>query len=307
MSIPRRVNIVEVGPRDGLQNEKTALTPAQRADLAMRLADCGLRRIEAGSFVAEKMVPQMAGGAEVFARLKNKNAARFSALVPNMRGLEDALRAGAAEVAVFAAASERFSQKNINCSIAESIQRFTRVARAAHDNGVAVRGYVSCIAGCPYEGEVKTAVVAELAARLVDIGCGEVSLGDTIGVGTLPVVQKVVYAAAKMVGASRLAVHFHDTHGQALVNIRAALEAGVATVDSAVAGLGGCPFAPGAAGNAATEDVVYMLRGMDIATGVELKPLVDTAWHVSRLLHRAPASRTAHAMAALTHAGTAQT
>lgn len=302
MNIPRRVNIVEVGPRDGLQNEKTALTPAQRADLAMRLAGCGLRRIEAGSFVAEKMVPQMAGSAEVFARLKNNSAARFGALVPNMRGLEDALRAGAAEVAVFAAASETFSQKNINCSIAESMQRFTRVARAAHDNGVAVRGYISCIAGCPYEGGVKTAVVADLAARLVDIGCGEVSLGDTIGVGTVPVVQEVVYATVKMVDASQLAVHFHDTHGQALVNIRAALEAGVATVDSAVAGLGGCPFAPGAAGNAATEDVVYMLRGMGVATGVDLKSLVDTAWHVSRLLNRPPASRTAHAMAALTDA-----
>lgn len=302
MNIPRRVNIVEVGPRDGLQNEKTALTPARRADLAMRLADCGLRRIEAGSFVAEKTVPQMAGGAEVFARLKNNGAARFSALVPNMRGLEDALRAGAAEVAVFAAASETFSQKNINCSIAESIQRFTRVARTAHDNGVAVRGYISCIAGCPYEGGVKTATVADLAARLVDIGCGEVSLGDTIGVGTVPVVQETLCATVKMVDASQLAVHFHDTHGQALVNIRAALEAGVATVDSAVAGLGGCPFAPGAAGNAATEDVVYMLRGMGVATGVDLKSLVDTAWHVSRLLNRTPASRTAHAMAALTDA-----
>ncbi|MDD9851785.1 MAG: hydroxymethylglutaryl-CoA lyase [Gammaproteobacteria bacterium] len=306
MNIPRRVNIVEVGPRDGLQNEKTVLTPAQRADLAMRLAGCGLRRIEAGSFVAEKMVPQMAGSAEVFARLKN-NSARFSALVPNMRGLEDALRAGVGEVAVFAAASETFSQKNINCSITESIQRFTQVARAAHDNGAAVRGYISCIAGCPYEGGVKTATVADLAARLVDIGCGEVSLGDTIGVGTVPVVQEAVYAAAKMVDASQLAVHFHDTRGQALVNIRAALEAGVATVDSAVAGLGGCPFAPGAAGNAATEDVVYMLHGMDVATGVDLHPLVDTAWHVSRLLKRAPASRTAHAMAAPTHAGTVQT
>jgi len=270
VNIPRRVNIVEVGPRDGLQNEKTVLTPAQRADLAMRLAGCGLRRIEAGSFVAEKMVPQMAGSAEVFARLKS-NSARFSALVPNMRGLEDALRAGVGEVAVFAAASETFSQKNI------------------------------------YEGGVKTATVADLAARLVDIGCGEVSLGDTIGVGTVPVVQEAVYAAAKMVDASQLAVHFHDTRGQALVNIRAALEAGVATVDSAVAGLGGCPFAPGAAGNAATEDVVYMLHGMDVATGVDFHPLVDTAWHVSRLLKRAPASRTAHAMAAPTHAGTVQT
>jgi hydroxymethylglutaryl-CoA lyase len=270
MSLPRRVTVVEVGPRDGLQNEAALVPPATKIAFIEALADAGLRRIEAGSFVSPKWVPQMADSEAVMTALRRRPGVAYAALVPNMQGFARAMAAGVKEVAIFGAASETFSQRNINCSVAESLERFRPVARAAVAGGVALRGYVSCALGCPYEGRVAPAAVVALAAELVAMGCAEVSIGDTIGVGTPHQARDVVGLVADAVGLAAVAVHFHDTYGQALANILACLELGVATIDSAAAGLGGCPYAKGATGNVATEDVVYMLEGLGIETGVEL-------------------------------------
>jgi len=298
MKLPDRVRIVEVGPRDGLQNESVAVSTENKAALIDLLADAGLTSIEAGSFVSAKSAPQMALTADVLARLRPRPGVRLSVLVPNLRGFDAALAAGAREIAVFAAASETFSQHNIDCSIAKSIERFARVVEQATRHGVAARGYVSCVLGCPYEGEIETQRVATIARALSDIGCYEISLGDTIGVGTPLRARELIEIVAREVPLERLAIHFHDTYGQALANIFACLEAGVSVVDSSVAGLGGCPHATGATGNVATEDVIYMLDGMGIETGVDLDALLEAGAFISQCLGRAPASRVARAFAA---------
>lgn len=294
MSIPPCVSIVEVGPRDGLQNERTILSPQIRAEFVARLASAGLSRIEAGSFVSPQAVPQMAGTDQLFA-LVHGDTLRLSALVPNLRGLENALAAGVREIAVFAAASESFSQRNINCSVTESLDRYAAVVAEAAKQGVIARGYVSCALGCPYEGEIDSAQVAAIARAVVEMGCFEISLGDTIGVGTPLRARSLIERTARDIPLEKIAVHFHDTYGQALANILACLEAGVAIVDSSVAGLGGCPFAPGAAGNVATEDVVYMLHGMGVETGVDLDRLVEAGAFACRQLRRTTSSRVAQA------------
>ena len=263
-SLPKSVKIVEVGPRDGLQNEKGAVPTAVKIKLIEDLAEAGLMVIEAGSFVSPKWVPQMADTAEVLAGLKPKPGVTYPVLTPNLKGMEAAIAAGVQDVAIFAAASESFSQKNINCSIAESLQRFEPVMAAAMSHGMRVRGYVSCVMGCPYEGEIAPRAVAKVAGELFAMGCYEISLGDTIGVGTPGKTKRLIEDVAEKVPLAQLAAHFHDTYGQALANILAALQIGIAVVDSAVAGLGGCPYAAGASGNVATEDVVYMLDGMEI-------------------------------------------
>ncbi|KAA0687600.1 hydroxymethylglutaryl-CoA lyase [Azospirillum brasilense] len=295
MRLPKSVRMVEVGPRDGLQNEKQIVPTAVKIGLVDRLTDAGLTAIEAGSFVSPKWVPQMADTPDVFAGIRRKEGVRYVALTPNAKGLEGALAARADEVAVFAAASESFSQKNINCSIAESLDRFVPVLEQAKARGVPVRGYVSCVLGCPYEGEIAPAAVAEVAGRLLGMGCYEVSLGDTIGTGTPAKAQAMISAVAERVPMERIAVHFHDTYGQALANILAALEMGVAVVDSSVAGLGGCPYAKGASGNVASEDVLYMLNGLGIATGVDLDRLVAAGAYISDAIGRPTASKVARA------------
>jgi isopropylmalate/homocitrate/citramalate synthase len=297
MRLPRRVKMVEVGPRDGLQNEPGQVSTATKIALIARLADAGLTAIEAGAFVSPKWVPQMADSAEVLKGLERRPGVSYPVLVPNMKGLEAALAAGADEIAVFGAASEAFSQKNINCSIAESIERFRPVAAAARAKGVRVRGYVSCVLGCPYQGDVKLDAVVDVSRRLDEIGCYEISLGDTIGVGTPGRAQAMVEAVAAVLARERLAVHFHDTYGQALANILACLEAGITVVDSSVAGLGGCPYARGASGNVASEDVCYMLRGLGVETGVDLDRLAEAGRFICGELGRAPASRVAQALA----------
>ncbi|MGR2680240.1 hydroxymethylglutaryl-CoA lyase [Chromobacterium haemolyticum] len=291
------VKIVEVGPRDGLQNEKQPLSTAVKLELIRRLAASGLRSIEAGAFVSPKWVPQMAGSAEVLAGLDLAGPVSYPVLVPNEQGLEAALDAGAREIAVFGAASESFSRRNINASIAESLQRFAPVMARAQAAGVPVRGYVSCVVGCPYEGRIAPAKVAEVAARLLDMGCYEISLGDTIGVGTPSSVLAMLDAVSKAVPITQLAGHFHDTYGMAISNIHACLNAGMMTFDSSVAGLGGCPYAQGASGNVATEDVVYLLHGEGHDTGVDLAALVDTAWFIADALGKPPASKLAYAFA----------
>ncbi len=297
MSVPSRVSVVEVGPRDGLQNEKLTLSPQTRAEFINRLAAAGLTRIEAGSFVSPTAVPQMAHTDETFALVAKKNL-RLAVLVPNLRGLADAIAAGAEEIAVFASASETFSKRNINCSIEESLERYAAVVAEALRHGVMARGYVSCVLGCPYEGAIDGAAVASIAGALLEMGCFEISLGDTIGVGAPLQARRLVERVTAVAPLDKIAVHFHDTYGQALANIFACLEAGVAIVDSSVAGLGGCPFAPGAAGNVATEDVVYMLQRMDIETGVSLDRLLAAGDFACAQLNRAPASRVAQAYAA---------
>ncbi|WP_398314232.1 hydroxymethylglutaryl-CoA lyase [Zoogloea sp.] len=284
MNLPQRVRIVEVGPRDGLQNEKQIVSTDTKVELIARLGAAGLPAIEATSFVSPKWVPQMGDNAEVMARIARLPGVNYPVLTPNLKGFEAALAAGAKEVAVFGAASESFSQKNINCSIAESLDRFVPVVEAARAAGVRVRGYVSCVLGCPYEGEVAPEAVAGVAATLFDMGCYEVSLGDTIGTGTPGKTRRMLDAVARRVPIDKLAGHYHDTYGQALVNIYASLQAGVATFDASVAGLGGCPYAAGASGNVATEDVVYMLDGLGVETGIRLDALVETsAWICERL------------------------
>ncbi|KAA0678547.1 hydroxymethylglutaryl-CoA lyase [Roseomonas genomospecies 6] len=295
MRLPRNVRMVEVGPRDGLQNEKQIVPTAVKIGLVDRLTEAGLTAIEAGSFVSPKWVPQMADTPDVFAGIRRKEGVRYVALTPNAKGLEGALAARADEVAVFAAASESFSQKNINCSIAESLDRFVPVLEQAKGQGVPVRGYVSCVLGCPYEGEIAPEAVAEVAGKLLAMGCYEVSLGDTIGTGTPGKAQAMIAAVSERVPMDRVAVHFHDTYGQALANILAALEMGVAVVDSSVAGLGGCPYAKGASGNVASEDVLYMLNGLGVATGVDLDRLVAAGVYISEAIARPTASKVARA------------
>lgn len=293
MTLPQRVRIVEVGPRDGLQNERQLVPTAVKVELIDRLGRAGLTTIEATSFVSPQWVPQMADNAAVMAALRRLPGVSYPVLTPNRKGLEAALAAGTSEVAVFAAASEAFSQRNINCSIAQSLDRFAPVLEMARGAGVKVRGYVSCVLGCPYEGAVAPQAVAHIAQALADMGCDEISLGDTIGVGTPDKTRRLVEAVAARLPLNRIAGHFHDTYGMAIANISAALDMGVAVFDASVAGLGGCPYAKGAAGNVATEDVVFLLDGMGIASGVDLDRLVDCAWWISRHLGRRPNSKVA--------------
>jgi hydroxymethylglutaryl-CoA lyase len=296
--LPGRVKIVEVGPRDGLQNEKTMVATATKVELINRLNDAGLSVIEATAFVSPKWVPQMADAFEVMAQITRKAGVTYPVLAPNLKGLEAAIASGATEVAVFGAASESFSQKNINCSIAESLDRFRPVTDAAREAGLAVRGYVSCVLGCPYEGEIAPQKVAEVSKALYDMGCYEISLGDTIGTGTPTTAQAMIDAVAKHVPVEKLAAHFHDTYGQALANLLAVLQMGVATIDSSVAGLGGCPYAKGASGNVATEDVVYMLDGLGIETGIDLETLAKTGSWICDQIGRSSASKVNQALAA---------
>jgi len=297
MTLPQQVKIVEVGPRDGLQNE-TAVPVEAKIALVNALAKAGLTYIETGAFVSPKWVPQMADSAEVFAGIDRRAGITYAALTPNLKGFEAAVQAQATEVAIFGAASEAFSQKNINCSIAESLERFAPVIAAAKAQNIKVRGYVSCVLGCPYQGEVSLNDVAYVAETLWNMGCYEVSLGDTIGVGTPLHAQRMLSAVAERVPMQNLALHFHNTYGQALANIASCLPMGVATIDSAVAGLGGCPYAKGASGNVATEDVVYMLHGMGIETGIDLNSLVQAGADICRHLAHGPRSNVAHAMLA---------
>jgi isopropylmalate/homocitrate/citramalate synthase len=297
MALPKSVRIVEVGPRDGLQNESAVVPLAAKVTLIEALVAAGLTTVESGSFVSPKWVPQMGDTAEVMAAIHRVPGVRYPVLVPNLKGLEGALAAKVDEIAVFGAASESFSQKNINCSIAESLERFRPVVEAALAKGIRVRGYISCVLGCPYEGEVAPAAVAKVAKALADMGCYEISLGDTIGTGTPLKAQAMIRAVAAVVPVEQLAVHFHDTWGQALANILACLELGVAVVDSAVAGLGGCPYAKGATGNVATEDVVYMLDGMGIETGVDLAKLAAAGRAITAVIGKAPASKVAQVLA----------
>jgi len=295
MSLPARVRLVEVGPRDGLQNESLPISVADKVTLVDALSDAGLHYIEVGSFVSPKWVPQMAGSAEVFAQIQRKAGVTYAALAPNLRGLEDALAAGVKEVAVFAAASEAFSQRNINCSISESLERFMPLMELAHLHGVQVRGYVSCVLGCPYEGHVSSAQVAAVAGQLAAMGCYEVSLGDTIGTGTPGATRALFEVVSRQVPRDRLAGHFHDTYGQALANIYASLLEGIEVFDSSVAGLGGCPYAKGATGNVATEDVLYMLNGLGIDTGIDLDKLISAGQQICAALKRSSGSRVAKA------------
>ncbi len=292
------VTIVEVGPRDGLQNEKQTLSSATRIELIERLTLCGVPVIEAGSFVSPKWVPQMANTESVIAGLNLQSDTRYPVLVPNMTGFERAIRSGVREIAVFTAASESFSKRNTNCSIAESLTRIAAVVEKARATGIRVRGYISCVLGCPYEGDIEAEAVAVVCEQLMDMGCDEISLGDTIGKGTPAVANALVKTVSSVVPIEQLAVHFHDTYGQALANILACLDAGVRTLDSSVSGLGGCPYASGASGNVASEDVVYMLHGLGLNTGIELKSLATTGDWISKQLQRPNNSR---AGLALTH------
>jgi hydroxymethylglutaryl-CoA lyase len=298
MRLPKFVKIVEVGPRDGLQKERLIVPTDVKIELIDRLTAAGLSAIEATSFVSPKWMPQMADSAQVMAGITRRDGVSYPVLVPNVKGFEAAVAAGATEVAVFGAASETFSQKNINCSIAESMERFAKVISAARKKGVKVRGAVSCALGCPYEGDVQPAAVATVAARMMELGCYEIFLGDTIGVGTPGKAQAMVDAVADKVPREKLAVHFHDTYGQALANILAVLERGISVVDSSVAGLGGCPYAAGASGNVASEDLLYMLNGLGIETGVDLDRLIDAGNYITEIMGRPSGSRVARARSA---------
>ncbi len=297
MAVPSRVKMVEVGPRDGLQNEARPVPAEVKIRLIDLLAEAGLTAIEAGAFVSPKWVPQMADTAQVLAGLVRRPEVSYPVLVPNMTGFESASAAGVREIAVFGAASESFSKRNINCSIDESFQRFAPVVEAAKAEGMKVRGYISCVLGCPYEGEVAPKAVAGVAKRLLDMGCYEISLGDTIGVGTPTKAQAMLQAVGKVVPVEKTAVHFHDTYGQAIANILASLELGVAVVDSSVSGLGGCPYAKGASGNVASEDVLYLLNGLGASTGVDLAKLAAAGAFISGHLGRESGSKVARALA----------
>ncbi|MDY7560090.1 hydroxymethylglutaryl-CoA lyase [Pseudomonas sp. CCC3.2] len=299
MPLPQRVRLVEVGPRDGLQNEAQPVSVAAKVRLVDDLSAAGLSYIEVGSFVSPKWVPQMAGSADVFAQIQRKDGVAYAALAPNLRGFEDALAAGATEIAIFAAASESFSQRNINCSISESLERFASVMEAARLHGMPVRGYVSCVLGCPYEGKITPEQVASVANELFAMGCYEISLGDTIGTGTPSATRTLFDTVAGKIPRGKLAGHFHDTYGQALANIYASLLEGIQVFDSSVAGLGGCPYAKGASGNVATEDVLYMLNGLDIDTGVDLDLLIDAGQRICDVLGRPSGSRVAKARLAI--------
>lgn len=295
MTLPSHVRLVEVGPRDGLQNEALPISVADKVQLVDALSAAGLSYIEVGSFVSPKWVPQMAGSAEVFAQIQRKPGVTYGALAPNLRGFEDALAAGVKEVAVFAAASEAFSQRNINCSISASLERFAPIMAAAKQHGISVRGYVSCVLGCPYEGAIAPEQVAAVARELYAMGCHEVSLGDTIGTGTAGATRRLFEVVGAQVPRDKLAGHFHDTYGQAIANIYASLLEGINVFDSSVAGLGGCPYAKGASGNVATEDVVYLLKGLEIETGIDLEALIGAGQRISNVLGRPTGSRVAKA------------
>nr|WP_324257929.1 hydroxymethylglutaryl-CoA lyase [Cellvibrio fontiphilus] len=296
MPLSKKVRLVEVGPRDGLQNEKQTITTATKIQLIENLVAAGLTYIEAGSFVNPKWVPQMADSADVFSGISRKAGVTYAALTPNLQGYERALAVNANEVAIFAAASEAFSQKNINCSIAESIQRFATLIDAAKTQQIPVRGYISCVLGCPYSGAVDAHQVTSIAKELLDMGCYEISLGDTIGVGTAGQTKQLIETVARDIPIEKIAAHMHDTYGQALANIYAALEMGVSVIDSSVAGLGGCPYAAGATGNVATEDLVYLLNGLGIEHGVDLEKLIYAGNTISSALNKPTNSRVAKAM-----------
>ncbi len=298
MTFPTSVRLVEVGPRDGLQNEPNPIDTATKLELIDRLGAAGIRYIEAASFVSPKWVPQMADHREVMTGLTRRQGVTYAALTPNLKGLEAALECGLEEVAVFGAASESFSQKNINCSVAESLARFAPVLERAKEANVRVRGYVSCVLGCPYEGEIAPAKVAEVSKALYDMGCYEVSLGDTIGVGTPLAAKRMLEAVSSDIPMEKLAAHFHDTYGQALANLYAVLEEGISVVDSSVAGLGGCPYAKGASGNVASEDVVYLLNGLGIETGIDLDKLTETGTWITQTIGRPNRSKVGVALAA---------
>ncbi|HRP86653.1 MAG TPA: hydroxymethylglutaryl-CoA lyase [Gammaproteobacteria bacterium] len=289
--MPTHVKVVEVGPRDGLQNEQAVVPPAVKIEFIERLAAAGLPAVEATSFVSPRWIPQLADADEVFRGISRRPGVAYPVLVPNLKGLERAAAAGVEEIAVFTAASETFNQRNINASVAESLARIRALAAPALERGMRIRGYVSCVLGCPYEGTVDEARVIEVAQALLELGCYEVSLGDTIGVGTPVAARRLLWAVAGECGMERLAVHFHDTRGQALANVFACLEAGVTVVDASVAGLGGCPYAQGASGNVATEDLVYQLHGLGIETGIDLPALVAAGHFICRHLGREPGSR----------------
>lgn len=298
LSLPSRVKIIEVGPRDGLQNEPQTIPAAVKIELINRLSNAGFANVEAASFVSPKWVPQMATSAEVMAGIARRPGTIYSALVPNMKGFDAALAAGVDEVVIFAAASEAFSQKNINCSITESIERFREVAQAAKQNKLRLRGALSCAFGCPYQGEVSVDSMADVVRRLRDLGCDEIDIADTIGVATPRQVQTVMQRAATEFPLKGLSGHFHDTYGQALANIYASLEVGITIYHASVAGLGGCPYAKGATGNVATEDVLYMMRGLGIATGIDFEAVVETGQFISGQLGRTAASRAGNAITA---------
>jgi len=298
LSLPSRVKIIEVGPRDGLQNEPQTIPAATKIELINRLSNAGFANVEAASFVSPKWVPQMATSAEVMAGIARRPGTIYSALVPNMKGFDAALAADVDEVVIFAAASEAFSQKNINCSIAESIERFREVAQAAKQNKLRLRGALSCAFGCPYQGEVSVDSMADVVRRLRDLGCDEIDIADTIGVATPRQVQTVMQRAATEFPLEGLSGHFHDTYGQALANIYASLEVGITIYHASVAGLGGCPYAKGATGNVATEDVLYMMRGLGITTGIDFEAVVEAGQFISRQLGRAAASRAGNAITA---------
>ncbi len=295
MHIPKKVRLVEVGPRDGLQNEAELISTSDKVQLVDDLSSAGLSHIEVGSFVSPKWVPQMVGSAEVIAQMQRRDGVTYTALTPNLRGFEDALAAGIKEVAVFAAASESFSQRNINCSINESLERFAPIMQAARLHGIQVRGYVSCVLGCPYDGQIAPQQVAAVANELIAMGCYEVSLGDTIGVGTPGATRTLIEVVAAQIPRGKIAGHFHDTYGQALANIYASLLEGIEVFDSSVAGLGGCPYAQGASGNVASEDVLYMMQGLGIETGVDLELLIRAGHRISGVLGRPNGSRVATA------------
>lgn len=297
MAFPTQVRLFEMSPRDGLQNEAGPVIATEiKVELINRLSACGLTHIEAASFVSPKWVPQMGDAAEVMAGIERKSGVVYSALTPNLKGIEGAIAAQADEVAVFSAASEAFTQKNINCSIAESLERFVPVIEAAKAQGMRVRGYVSTVLGCPYQGEIAPAQVASVARELLDMGCYEISLGDTIGVGTPLKAKRMLEAVTREIPVEKLAAHFHDTYGQALSNLYAVLEEGISVVDASVAGLGGCPYAKGASGNVASEDVIYLLQGLGIQTGVDLQQLVNTGYWITRQLGRHNGSKVAQAL-----------
>ena len=297
-ALPESVKLVEVGPRDGLQNEKDTIPADVKIALVDRLTAAGFMNIEAASFVSPKWVPQMATSGEVMEKIARKPGTIYSALVPNMKGFEAALAARADEIVIFGAASEAFSQKNINCSIAESIARFREVAQATKDQGLRLRGSISCSLGCPYQGEVTPDAVADVVSRLRDIGCDEIDVADTIGVGTAVQVQRVFERVSREFPVHQLAGHFHDTYGQGLTNVYAALEVGISIFHASVAGLGGCPYAKGATGNIATEDVLYLLNGLGITTGIDLDAVVDAGQFISNHLCRKAVSRAGNAIAA---------
>ena len=296
MSLPTKVKIVEVGPRDGLQNEAQNVPVEVKVKLVEMLVDAGLSVVEAGAFVSPKWVPQMAASADVYRQVTKTAGVSYPMLVPNLRGLEAAIESGVEEIALFAAASETFSQKNTNCSIEESIDRFSEVVARARGESMRIRGYISCALGCPYEGEVDIDVVVDLTRRLHDIGCYEISVADTIGVGTANKARALFERLASVLPVDQLAAHFHDTYGQALANIYAVLQCGIAVIDSSVAGLGGCPYAKGATGNVATEDVIYLLDGMGIETGVDMDKLLSAGVFINEYLQRESVSRAASAL-----------